>query len=37
MTLRSPARCQRHLEVLRGLRMYLELFLGEPWQTYIWP
>lgn len=26
---------QNHLEVLRGLGMYLKLFLGELWQTYI--
>jgi|SRR6516162_4844998 len=28
---------QNHLEVLKGLGLYLELFLGELWQTYIWP
>src|SRR5215472_10753923 len=26
---------QNHLEVLRGLGMYLKLFLGTLWQTYI--
>ena len=31
------ANAQNHLEVLQGLRMYLGLFLGELWQTYIWP